>query len=226
MNLLVKIKQNKDLTECDLINFNQINFKKLIFVIIMSDRVNYYFEFFRKNNLLHIFFKELNDCYKVKQNKEYHKYDVYNHLIKTCEATDKNIILRLSAILHDIGKPSTKDITVRNKEVKITFYKHEIESYIITKQLFQRLKINPKSKLYREVLFNIRQHMYYYKRDWSKSAVRRLMKTLNIDNSYIKPTKKESLELVKNNSVFKLRQADRLGNGNKPEAITSKQIDL
>lgn len=39
------------------------------------------------------------------QNNPWHIYDVYEHILRVVEGVDKNIVLRLAALFHDVGKP-------------------------------------------------------------------------------------------------------------------------
>lgn len=48
---------------------------------------------------------ELEVCRGFNQKNEWHVYDVYEHILHVVDYVDKDIILRLSALFHDIGKP-------------------------------------------------------------------------------------------------------------------------
>lgn len=51
---------------------------------------------------------QLEPCYKFNQNNKYHIHDVYEHILYVvdyCQTTDFEI--KMSALLHDIGKPAT-----------------------------------------------------------------------------------------------------------------------
>lgn len=49
--------------------------------------------------------KELRLCKNFKQNNPWHIYDVYEHILHVIDGVPNNIILRLAALFHDIGKP-------------------------------------------------------------------------------------------------------------------------
>lgn len=62
---------------------------------------------------------EVAKCVGVKQNPVWHKYDVYEHMLKTFGAIAPRTETRLAAILHDIGKPAagyTKGVTREHPE--------------------------------------------------------------------------------------------------------------
>ncbi|NCA66555.1 MAG: CCA tRNA nucleotidyltransferase [Clostridia bacterium] len=47
---------------------------------------------------------EMEDCIGLSQREDYHKYDVYNHILESVRVSPPGI--RLTMLLHDIGKPS------------------------------------------------------------------------------------------------------------------------
>ena len=47
----------------------------------------------------------LKACKGFNQNNEWHIYDVYEHILHVVENVSPNLILRLAALFHDIGKP-------------------------------------------------------------------------------------------------------------------------
>lgn len=62
---------------------------------------------------------EVAACVGVEQNPKWHKYDVYEHMLRTFEAIAPRTETRLAAILHDIGKPAagyTKGVTREHPE--------------------------------------------------------------------------------------------------------------
>ena len=54
---------------------------------------------------------ELENCKGFNQNNEWHIYDVYEHILHVIDNVPSNLNLRLAALFHDIGKPTsfTKD---------------------------------------------------------------------------------------------------------------------
>ncbi|PKL15080.1 MAG: hypothetical protein CVV50_01270 [Spirochaetae bacterium HGW-Spirochaetae-6] len=137
------------------------------------------------------FLPELGKCYGVEQN-QYHKYDVYYHLLHSCDAAPARLELRLAALFHDIGKPREKKII----QGKTVFYNHELTSTSLAYEILTRLGLpeSPKKK----ITLLIRHHMFHYRENWSDSAIRRILKKVGSEN----------LE-----DLFLLRIADRVGNG-------------
>lgn len=50
---------------------------------------------------------ELRLCKNFNQNNIWHIYDVYQHILHVVDGVPNNIILRLAALFHDVGKPFT-----------------------------------------------------------------------------------------------------------------------
>jgi tRNA nucleotidyltransferase (CCA-adding enzyme) len=171
--------------------------------IIMAKRAAQGIEILRENNLLQYIIPELLEGYKVGQNK-HHIYDVYKHSLYSLDyATKKdfNKYVRIAALLHDVGKPRTKE----GEGVDSTFYNHEVVGAKMTSQILQRLKF-PKKDI-EKIVKLVRYHLFYYNVDEvGDASVRRLVRRLG----------KENLE-----ELVQLRMCDRIGSGC-PKALPYK----
>jgi tRNA nucleotidyltransferase/poly(A) polymerase len=81
----------------------------------MCERAAEGIERMRELSLLKYIIPELEEGYKVTQNK-HHIYDCYEHYLRSLDyATKKgfNMYVRLAALFHDIGKPRTKRVKDR-----------------------------------------------------------------------------------------------------------------
>lgn len=159
-------------------------------------------ECMRKSGLLKLWLPELDSCYDIDQNK-FHVHDIYYHSLYSCDAApaDKPLI-RLSALLHDVGKVNTKRI---GDDGDYTFYNHEVIGARIVRKILKRLKFsNAEMETVNNLVLN---HMFHYTDDWSDGAVRRFMRKVGVENIP---------------DLFVLREADRVGNGSRsglPEPI-------
>ncbi len=97
------------------------------------------FECMRKSGLLKLWLPELDSCYEIDQNK-FHVHDIYYHSLYSCDAApaDKPLI-RLSALLHDIGKVNTRK---PGDDGDFTFYNHEVIGARMVKKILRRLKFS------------------------------------------------------------------------------------
>jgi putative nucleotidyltransferase with HDIG domain len=180
--------------------------------VLLSRKPSTYLRLMAKCNILDIILPELSKCIGVSQDKRYHKYDVFTHCIYTCDNIEPDIVLRLAGLLHDIGKVTTR----KEMDGRVTFYKHEIAGVKLARVVLDRLKYSKKVKY--AVLELIRHHMYHYTREQTDSAVRRFIKRVGIN--------KNNISNLGELPLFKLRRAERLGNGLKTNPVTDRQIDF
>jgi poly(A) polymerase/tRNA nucleotidyltransferase (CCA-adding enzyme) len=153
------------------------------------------FEYMRKTGLLKLWFPELESCYGIDQNK-YHAHDIYYHSLYSCNAAPCNKpLIRLVALLHDIGKVNTRRL---GDNGDYTFYNHEVIGARIVRKMMKRLKFsNTEIETVNNLVIN---HMFHYTDDWSDGAVRRFMRKVGVENIP---------------DLFLLREADRQGNGSR-----------
>jgi putative nucleotidyltransferase with HDIG domain len=180
--------------------------------ILLSKKPSRYLRLMNKVGLLQHVMPELARCVGVGQDTRYHKYDVFTHCVYTCDNTEPELTLRLAGLLHDVGKTETR------KEVggRVTFHKHEMASVKRTRAFLNRLRYA--SQIKEAVLTLVRLHMYHYTREYTDTAVRRFIKKADIT--------RDNIDDVGNLPLFKLRQAERLGNGLKTEPVTQRQLDF
>ena len=130
--------------------------------------------------LLDILLPELKQTQNIEQPKQYHDKDVYNHTMEVVDNIKPDLLLRVSALFHDIGKPQTKTENIG----KISFINHESLSSKLAKQILIRLKYP--MDFIKKVCFLIENHMYpkMYAKTWKDSSVRKFADKLgdNIEN--------------------------------------------
>src|SRR5208283_2304366 len=115
---------------------------------------------------------ELLEGVGVAQN-EWHAYDVWEHTLATLDATPPgDTTLRLAALLHDVGKPRTKDGP--------HFYRHEQIGAEMATGMLRRLRYPNDTVDTVEQL--VRQHMYVQDPALSDAAIRRFIRRIGPAN--------------------------------------------
>src|SRR5665213_482813 len=131
-----------------------------------------------------------------------HSFDVFEHLLRSLQcAADKDwpLEVRLAALLHDVGKPATRQCSDEKRDW--TFHGHEVVGAKMAKEILRDLKF-PNETIAR-VTSLIRWHMFFSDPDTvTLSAVRRII--TNVGKDHI-------MELLD------LRICDRVGTGRPKE---------
>lgn len=104
--------------------------------MIMTDNPDIALRILTKTGLNQHIIPELDLCVGVKQN-EYHKHDVYEHILEVVKNTTPNLTARLASLFHDIGKPDTKST---GDDGRVHFYRHEEVGAEMTGKIMGRLK--------------------------------------------------------------------------------------
>ena len=171
--------------------------------ILMSDRPSKAFFIMKKTDILKYIIPELEAGIGMQQ-REMHIFDVFEHSLYSADHAEKNLVIRLAALLHDIGKPESFEIRDNIR----TFYNHEKISADMASTILKRLKF-PRA-VEKQVTHLIREHMFNYTEDWSDSALRRLISRVGREN-------------IKD--LIRLRYADRAGMKGRPfECVNDKSF--
>lgn len=85
------------------------------------------------------FLPEFGRLMETEQETPHHMYNVGEHTIHAVENVRPDKILRLTMLLHDMGKPAYKTI---DESGTAHFKKHALESEIIAKRILRRLKFD------------------------------------------------------------------------------------
>ncbi|MCU7722102.1 CCA tRNA nucleotidyltransferase [Actinoplanes sp. KI2] len=104
--------------------------------------------------------------------------DVYEHTLTVVQnairlegADGPDFVLRMAALMHDVGKPATKAV---GRDGRVSFHHHEIVGARLTKQRMKALRY-PKDVI-TDVVDLVALHLRFYgygRGEWTDSAVRR-----------------------------------------------------
>jgi tRNA nucleotidyltransferase (CCA-adding enzyme) len=157
-------------------------------LLVQAPRPSIGFDLMRQTGILHELWPELLEGVDVEQN-EWHAYDVYRHNLETMDAVPPgDLILRLAALLHDIGKPRTKQGP--------HFYRHEQIGADMARSMLTHLRFSNEIVQTAERL--VRGHMYVADPDLSDPAIRRFIRRIGVQHL---------------DRQFALRAADIAGSG-------------
>jgi putative nucleotidyltransferase with HDIG domain len=117
------------------------------FLLILSSKIpSSGLRLLQESGIMALIFPEIEHLAGVEQINEYHHKDVFNHTLEVVDNISRNsneIWLRLAALLHDVGKPSTKKFV---NQTGWTFHGHEEIGARMIKNIFIRMKL-PLNKL-------------------------------------------------------------------------------
>lgn len=120
---------------------------------------------------------------KLEADEHHHHKDVYQHtLTVVMQAIDyekdygleKDLVLRLAALLHDIGKPATKRLEAGGA---VSFHHHDVVGSKLAKKRLQELKFDNDTIKAVSRLVELHLRFFGYSdQQWSDSAVRRYVR--------------------------------------------------
>jgi len=166
--------------------------EELTKLLVKSRHPSVGFELLREVSALHHVLPELMEGWQVEQN-EFHAYTVYYHALACCDFAEedtlpRDLAVRLAALLHDVGKPRTKEGP--------HFYRHEQVGAQMAREALSRLRFA--SDVIDRVCRLIVNHMYPTDDGLTDAAIRRFIRRIR-------------LELV--DDQFKVRHADVRASG-------------
>lgn len=129
------------------------------------------FELMRQTAMLAVHAAELGAMVGCQQNR-WHAYDVWEHTMHCVDACPPDPVLRIAALLHDLGKPATR--TVSDKTQDYAFHHHEVAGAQQADALLRRLRFSNEQRA--RVVHLVRHHLVVYADEWSDGAVRRWLR--------------------------------------------------
>jgi len=152
-------------------------------------------ETLRALGLIEYVLPELLEGFEVGQNL-HHIYTIWEHNVRALACAVENdwsLVVRLAALLHDVGKPRTK----KGDGKYSTFYAHDVVGARMANTILKRLKFS--NEIIERVTLLVRWHLFYYNVDEvTDSSVRRLIKNVGPENM---------------GDLINVRICDRIGSG-------------
>ena len=118
--------------------------------------------------LTDLFLPELSSL-KLEQDPVHRHKDVFHHTLAVLERTPPEVVLRLAALLHDIGKPKTRRIGPEG----VSFHHHEVVGADMAAERLRALRFPNEIVDQVQKLIFLHHRFHTYSLGWSDSAVRR-----------------------------------------------------
>jgi poly(A) polymerase len=134
--------------------------------MLESDRPKLALELLDAGGLLEVVLPEVTACKGVKQGG-YHTHDVFGHTLLAVGLTPPDLIVRLGALLHDVGKPATATPDG-------AFTGHEDVGAGLARGALERLRFPQRDIDAVVTLVRLHLRPVYYRSEWTDGAVRRL----------------------------------------------------
>ncbi len=129
------------------------------------------FTVMKDHGLLAVTAPEMLESVGCEQNR-YHAFDVWGHAMACLDAAPGEAVLRVAALLHDVGKPRSRAFSEKTQDY--TFYEHERIGAEMVEPLLSRLRFSNEQR--QHVVALVRHHLICYDESWSDAAVRRWLR--------------------------------------------------
>ena len=109
---------------------------------------------------------------KLAQDPVHRHKDVFGHTLAVVERTPPRLELRLAALLHDIGKPKTREIGPDG----VSFHHHEVVGARMAAERLRALRFPNEVVARVEKIIYLHHRFHTYRLGWGDSAVRRYVR--------------------------------------------------
>jgi tRNA nucleotidyltransferase (CCA-adding enzyme) len=166
-----------------------------LFKLLGAPRPSRGLELMRSTGLLGEVVPELLEGIGCTQNR-FHKHDVFEHTLSVVDATVGDAVVRLGALLHDVGKPRSRQPREDAPE-EFSFFRHEVVGEAMADAICRRLKLANADR--ERVTAMVRNHMFFYAPEWSDGTIRRFVRRVGGPEALA--------------ALFALREGDVAGRG-------------
>jgi tRNA nucleotidyltransferase (CCA-adding enzyme) len=120
---------------------------------------------------------ELLEQVGCEQNR-YHAYDVWTHTMRCVDECDGGPMVRLAALLHDLGKPRAR--VWSEDKADYTFLHHERIGAEMADRWMRDYRFSNAER--EQVTHLVRHHLVAHSSEWSDAAVRRFVRRVGADH--------------------------------------------
>jgi len=124
-----------------------------------------------ESGLADVFLPEL-PALRLEQDPVHRHKDVFRHTLAVVKGCEPDLVLRLAALLHDIGKPKTREITPEG----VQFHHHEIVGARMAEERLRALRYPERVIQDVETLVELHLRFHTYGAGWTDGAVRRYVR--------------------------------------------------
>ena len=123
-----------------------------------------------RRGILGVVAPELVACVGCAQEPARHRFDVWEHTLRTLDACPKDAVLRIAALLHDIGKPA---VAMRDASGRVDFPAHDRAGAERADAWLRAWRFSNDERL--RVTHVILHHLVEYTPAWTDADVRRFV---------------------------------------------------
>jgi tRNA nucleotidyltransferase (CCA-adding enzyme) len=178
--------------------FRKVSMERIrdeLYKLLGARKPSHGLELMRETGLLAEVIPELLEGVGCTQNR-FHKYDVYHHTLEVVDGTKGDAVIRLGALLHDVGKPRARQPR-EGAPGEFSFFKHEFVGADMADAICRRLKLPNVDR--ERVVGMVAHHMFFYSPEWTDGAVRRFVRAVGGNEALA--------------GLFALREGDVAGRG-------------
>ncbi len=140
-------------------------------LLLLTPQPSIGLDFIVRTGLAEYFFPELPKL-QLEQDPIHQHKDVLKHTWAVVDKCSVELVLRLAALFHDIGKPNTRAIS----DEGVTFRFHEVVGAKMTRKRMAALKYSQEMIDDVSMLVELHLRFHTYKMGWSDKAVRRYVR--------------------------------------------------
>jgi poly(A) polymerase len=121
--------------------------------------------------LADVFLPEL-PALRLEQDPVHQHKDVFRHTLAVVKRCQPEVVLRLAALLHDIGKPKTREVTPEG----VQFHHHEVVGARMAEERLRALRYPERVVQDVKTLVELHLRFHTYGAGWTDGAVRRYVR--------------------------------------------------